>query len=270
MVRISAIIITFNEEKNILRALESVRPVADEIVVVDSMSSDRTVSICRDFGCRVFQREFDGYGAQKQFAVDRASNDWVLWIDADEVMTVPLQQEIRSLFSGENGEGTKAMPFAGYLIPRSLHFLGKILRHGGAGGEMLLRLFDRTKGSFTTAPVHEEVIVSGSTGILKGELVHYSYRDISHHVEKLNTYTSLAAEEYVKKHKRFPKIWPALKFPTAFFTFYILKGGILDGYPGFMWSFMAAVYGALKVAKTIERSRPAFPSATAENLTGQP
>lgn len=252
MPRISAVIITLNEEKNILRTLESIKPVADEIVVVDSMSADGTAAICRAFGCRVFQREFDGYGSQKQFAADIAANDWILSVDADEVLSEPLQREIISLSGG--GETPAPVSISGYHIPRSLCYMGRILRHGGAGGEKLLRLFDRRKGGFTRAAVHEEVIVAGATGSLKGALVHYSYRDIAHHIEKLNTYTSLAAVDYAGKGKHFSKLWPGLKFPISFFTFYILKGGFLDGYPGFMWSFMAGVYGTLKVAKAIELS----------------
>jgi glycosyltransferase involved in cell wall biosynthesis len=252
MTGLSVVIITRDEERNILRTLESVKPVADEIVVVDSMSADRTAEICKGYGCRVFLREFDGYGTQKQYAAEQASNDWILSVDADEVLTLSLQREIRELFDGTDSVKSRDHAFAGYRIPRSLNFMGKILRHGGAGREMIIRIFDRRKGGFTRAAVHEEVIVRGATGDLQGELVHYSYFDIAHHIEKLNAYTSLAAREYVDKGKRFPKIWPAVKFPVSFFTFYILKGGILDGYPGFMWAFLGAVYGTLKVAKSIE------------------
>jgi glycosyltransferase involved in cell wall biosynthesis len=254
MLKLSVVIITLNEEANILRTLESAKPVADEIVVVDSMSVDGTVQICRDFGCRVFQRNFDGYGTQKQFAVDQASNDWILSLDADEVITPELQKELTGLFAGSPGPGLIRMQHPGYLVPRSLYFMGRVLKHGGAGGELLLRLFDRTHGRFTTVAVHEEVQIDGNAGTLHGSLIHYSYRDISHHIEKLNTYTSLAAADYVKKGKRFSTYWACLKFPVSFFTFYILKGGILDGYPGFMWSFLAGVYGTLKVAKTIEKT----------------
>jgi glycosyltransferase involved in cell wall biosynthesis len=253
MPKLSVVIITFNEEKNIFRTLESVKPFADEIVVVDSMSTDQTVGICTDFGCKVYQREFDGYGAQKQFATDQASNNWVLSVDADEVVTKELQKEIIGLFT-RPGQADFVPDNVAYRIPRSLHFMGCILKHGGAGKELILRLFDRTKGRFTKVAVHEEIEVQGPVGQLKGSLVHFSYRDISHHIEKTNTYTSLAAADYVKHGRSFSKIWVALKFPTSFFTFYILKGGFLDGYPGFMWSFQAAVYATLKIAKTIERT----------------
>ena len=256
---LSVVIITHNEEHNILRCLESVKPVADEIVVVDSMSDDRTPAICRDFGCRVFSREFDGYGSQKQHAVNQACNDWVLSIDADEVVSEELQNEIIQLF-GNNPAPRIPYPasvnaHAAYRIPFSLYFMGRILSHGGVGNEFHLRLFDRTKGAFTTVPVHEGIEVNGPVGSLKGRIIHYSYRDISHHIEKINTYTSQAAEGYKNKNRSFSKAWAMFKFPASFISFYLLKGGFLDGYPGFIWSFLAAVYATLKVAKTIELTR---------------
>jgi len=255
MPKLSVVIITFNEEANILRTLESVKPVADEIVVVDSMSSDQTADICRTFGCKVFQRVFDGYGTQKQFAVDQASNDWVFSVDADEVVTGELQEEINGMFSGKGQNTSDAPSHPGYLVPRSLYFMGKILRHSGTGREAILRIFNRTRGRFTTVAVHEGIEVDGVPGALKGHLIHYSYHSISHHVEKINTYTSLAAREYNDRGKSFSKPWVALKFPTSFISFYFIKRGFLDGYPGFMWSFLAAFYATLKVAKTIERAR---------------
>ncbi len=268
MAKLSVVIIASNEERNILRCLESVKPVADEIVVVDSMSADQTASLCKEFGCRVFQREFDGYGPQKQFAVDKASNDWVLSIDADEVVSEELKDELQGMFenfsnkmSGLTGNTitqshnhSVSIP-SGYNIPFSLHFMGKLLRYGGVGNEVHLRLFDRTKGRFTLVPVHEGIEVTGKVGILRGRIIHYSYRDISHHLGKINTYTSQAAEGYRKQGRSFPKFWVALKFPSSFISFYLIKRGFLDGYPGFMWSFLAAVYATLKVAKTIEVTR---------------
>jgi glycosyltransferase involved in cell wall biosynthesis len=257
MPKLSVVIITLNEASNILRTLESVKPFADEIVVVDSMSADLTADLCREFGCTVYQREFDGYGTQKQFAVDQASNDWIFSVDADEVVTEELQKEIIALFTAMPDTGFSGLHHPAYLIPRSLHFMGRILRFSGVGKELLLRLFDRNKGGFTTVAVHEEIVVKGSSGTLRGQLIHYSYKNISDHLEKINSYTSLAAEDNAKRGRVFSKFRVALKFPAVFFTFYMLKGGFLDGYPGFMWSLLAAVYASLKVAKTIEKfSKP--------------
>ncbi|MEI7498975.1 MAG: glycosyltransferase family 2 protein [Bacteroidota bacterium] len=276
MPKLSVVIIARNEEHNILRCLESVKPIADEIVVVDSMSTDQTASICKEFGCKVYQREFDGYGMQKQFAVDKASNDWVFSIDADEVVSDELKTELIEMFEtpcnkapglqGDNltqsfnnsvtpSSNHSMSIFAGYNIPFSLHFMGRLLRHGGVGNEFHLRLFNRTKGGFTQVPVHEGIEVNGSSGTLQGRIIHFSYRNISHHLEKINTYTSQASEGYQKRGQSFPKIWVALKFPITFISVYIIKLGFLDGYPGFMWSFLAAVYSTLKVAKTIELTR---------------
>ena len=252
MAKLSATIITLNEEVNILRTLQSVLPVVDEVVVVDSMSKDRTAEICREAGCRVILKEFDGYGATKQFAVDQASHDWILSVDADEVLSAGLQQELREMFreGGKIDAGQESI--AGFRIPRSLSYMGRILKHSGTGKERIVRLFNRKQGAFTLVAVHEEISVNGNCGELKGGIIHYSYRDIRHHLDKINTYTSLAAQDYHAKGKRFSRIWPAMKFPASFITFYFFKGGILDGYPGFMWSLLAAVYGSLKVAKTIE------------------
>ncbi len=263
MPKLSVIIITLNEESNILRALESAKPVADEIVVVDSLSSDRTAEICRESGCRVFLRKFDGYGPQKQYAVTQASNDWIMYLDADEVLTEELQQEIRLIFTkgsapANSHHGSEKSRFsldviAGFNVQSSLCYMGKILRHSGVGKEIHLRLFNRNKGGFTDLPVHEGIEVTGETGMLRGRVIHYSYRGISHHLEKINTYTSLAAEGYFSRGRRFSKLWVAFKFPASFVTFYIIKGGFLDGYPGFVWSLLAAVYASVKVAKTIEK-----------------
>jgi glycosyltransferase involved in cell wall biosynthesis len=261
MPKLSVVIIARNEELNILRCLESVKPIADEIVVVDSISTDRTAGFCREFGCRVYQREFDGYGTQKQFAVDQASNDWILSVDADEVVSDELQHEINQLFHitpdpiSDIPHPASDIPHPAFRIPFSLHFMGRLFRYSGVGNEFHLRLFDRTKGGFTRVPVHEGIEVNGSVGILHGRIIHYSYRDIGHHLEKINTYTSQAAEGYQKRGQSFSKIWVVLKFPTSFISFYFIKRGFLDGYPGFIWSFLAAVYATLKVAKTIELTR---------------
>jgi len=246
MTGISVVIIAFNEEQNISRCLESVRGLASEIVVVDSMSTDKTAGICRSFGCRVIQREFDGYGTQKQFAVDQAVNDWIFSIDADEVATPELKEEIREILNRPSIEE------AGFEICFSLVYLGKKLKHGGAGSDFHLRLFNRKSGGFTKVKVHEGVEISGKISRLSGEVLHYSYRNLTHHLEKINHYTSRAAEEYVQRGKRYSKIWAILKFPISFLQFYCCKAGILDGYPGFMWSLLAAFYASLKIAKSIE------------------
>jgi len=246
MPELSVVIITHNEEKNIGRCLEALKGLAGEVLVVDSFSTDKTVEICESYGCRVIVREFKGYVDQKQFAVNEAKNDWILSLDADEVITEGLKTEIATLFQQEK------IPYDGYKIRFSLYYLGKILRYSGVRFEYKLRLFNRETGAFEFTYVHEEVKVNGRVGRLRGIALHYSYHDLQHHIEKSNRYTTLAAEHYLKKGKHYTKLWVALKFPVTFLLYYFVKGGFLDGYPGFMWSFMAAFYTTTKIAKTIE------------------
>jgi glycosyltransferase involved in cell wall biosynthesis len=249
MPKLSVVIITKNEELNIGRCLESVRELADEILVVDGHSSDKTREICQSAGCRVILHDFEGFGRQKQFAVSNAVNDWVLSVDADEVVTPELAMEIKNLLA--SGQITHA----GYLVPFTVFYLGHRMKHSGMRNEVHLRLFDRNKGRFREDEVHEGIEVNGTTERLESRIIHHSYRDIFHHLEKINLYTTAAAEGYFKQGKRFSRCRVAWKFPVSFFIFYFIKGGILDGYPGFMWSFMAAFYGSLKIAKTIELNR---------------
>jgi glycosyltransferase involved in cell wall biosynthesis len=249
MNRLSAVIIAFNEENNIRRCLVSLQGVADEIVVVDSNSTDRTAEICSSFGCRIFQREFTGYSEQKQFAVDVASSDWVLSIDADEEITPELKEEIRSFFRGEQG-GVN-----GCYIPRDLVYMGKRMKFGGTAGEKIMRLFNRQHGRFDGAAVHEKVLIDGPVRTFRGKLLHYSHRDLGHHLDKINEYSRMAAEENVRKGRKYPGFWVVVKFKVSFFTLYILKGGILDGYEGFIWALMGSVYTSLKISRTIEMTK---------------
>jgi glycosyltransferase involved in cell wall biosynthesis len=246
MIRLSVVIITKNEAYNMRRCLDSVRNIANEVIVVDSGSQDGTIAICKEYGCTVIHRDFDGYSNQKQFAVDQASNDWVLSVDADEEITPELGSEIQTLLDQD------IIPEAGFFIPRLFHYMGRVMKHGGAGSQFYMRLYNRHHGRFTKVPVHEVIEVDGPTGYLSGTMIHYSYRDIAHHIEKINTYSTLAAEGYIRKGRRFSTWWVALKFPVTFITCYFIKGGFRDGYPGFMWAWLAAVTASLKIAKTLE------------------
>jgi glycosyltransferase involved in cell wall biosynthesis len=251
MNKLSVVIIAFNEEKNILKCLNSVRDIADEIVVIDSGSTDYTVQVCEEQGCRVFHREFDLHASQKQYAVNQAKYDWIFSIDADETISDKLKSEIKSLFPGEKIPETNVQPVkSGYIIPIRLFYLGHRMKMSGRS--KTIRLFDRRKGGFPQVPIHEYVKVEGPAGNLKGEIIHHSYHDITNHIQKINSYTSFAAEGYRKANKSYSKFWVLLKFPVTFFIHYIIRGGILDGYPGFMWAFFAAFYTSVKIAKTIE------------------
>lgn len=249
MHKLTITIITLNEEDNIRRCITSVGDIASEIIVVDSFSTDSTPVICRELGCTVIQKEFTGYGKQKQFAVDSATNDWILSLDADEEISETLRNSISKLLSKEE------ILFSGYKIHRRLFYLGRVMKHSGLGKEKILRLFNRREGHFTDAPVHEEIVIGGPAGFLEGDFFHHSYKNLEHQIQKTNRYTTFAAVENIRKGKHYPKIWAVFKFPVTFFTVYILKGGILDGYPGFYWAYLAAHYASLKIAKTIELQR---------------
>lgn len=251
MKKLSAVIITHNEEYNIGRCLASLQGLADEMIVVDAHSSDQTAAICASYGCKILQKPFTGFSEQKQFAVDHASNDWVFSLDADEEVTPELKKEI---FDFLNEEGSRV---TGCFILRDLVYLGKHMKFGGTSGERILRIFDRKAGAFDGAVVHEKVRVEGATRTLRGKLLHYSYRDLGHHVVKINAYTQKIAEDHVRKGKTFPKIWAILKPTVTFFTIFLLKGGLFDGYAGWIWSRMGSLYAALKISKTIELTKKA-------------
>ena len=242
MERISTIVICFNEERNIRRCLESVASFSDEIVVVDSGSTDGTVEIARPLASRVITREWMGYGRQKQFALEQSTCPWVFSIDADEEVSEGLAGEIRALdFSRE-----------GYEMPRKAWYLNRWVEHSGWYPGYILRLFRRDAGAITDEIVHEYVSVSGRVGRLKNDLYHYSYRDVAHHVDKMNDFTTLAARQMFEQGRRAGLInvgfFPFFEFLKVF----ILKKGFLDGLAGLTISSLHAYYVFLKYAKLYE------------------
>jgi glycosyltransferase involved in cell wall biosynthesis len=243
---LSVVMITLNAERTLKQALESVADWADEIVIVDSGSTDATLHIARQFNCRIVYRKFNGFGPQKQYAIGLAKNDWVLVLDADEIVSEPLANEITSLFIG--GPPTSA----GYALPRNLIFLGRVLRYSGQNRQPVLRLFNRRKGRITPVPVHESVQVDGQIGQLSGILIHYSYGSLHDYVLKMNKYTTLSAEEMASRHKKANIPLQGLRFLFTFLKIYFFKGGILDGYPGFVWALLSAVYPVIKYSKLQE------------------
>jgi len=245
MALLSGIIITHNEADRLATTVESMKAICDEIIIVDSGSTDHTVSLAHSLGCRVLERAFDGFGTQKQFAVEQAKNDWVLVIDADEVISTALANEINhSLLN----------PFcAGYFLPRTFVFLGKAMKGGHEEKKKYLRLFDRTKGSFSADKVHEDVTVSsGEVKWLKNTLLHSSYRDIHHYFVKFNQYTSLGAEEVHRNGKHISTAILAARMPITFVQYFLFKGYFRDGYQGFLWSLFSSLYPVVKYAKARE------------------
>ena len=245
--KISAVLITYNEEANIGRTLESLSW-CDEIVVVDSGSSDNTVNLCESKGCRVMFHPFSGYGQQKRFAVSQARHDWILSIDADEVLTQDLQREIIKHFE-HNDTDT-----AGYYLPRTLVFMGKQFRYGNERSQPCLRLFNRNYGEFSDDRVHEAVRLNGPTRLLKGAMLHYSYLNIDQYFEKFNRYTSMAASQLYERGKSANRVAIALRLPITFLQTYIPKGNFMNGYPGFVWSLFCGLYPVVKYLKLYELS----------------
>ena len=245
-VPLSIVVITLNAERTLKQALESVVDWADEIVIVDSGSTDATLHIARQFNCRVIYRKFSGFGPQKQYAINQAKNDWVLVLDADEIVSEQLANEVAALFV--SGSPTSA----GYMLPRNLIFLGRVLRHSGQNRQPVLRLFNRRRGSITPVPVHESVQVTGPIGHLSGILIHYSYGSLHDYVLKMNQYTTLSAEEMALRHKKANIPLQGVRFLFTFLKIYFFKGGILDGYPGFVWALLSAVYPVIKYSKLQE------------------
>ncbi len=241
--KISCVIITFNEEENIRRALNSVKW-CDEIVVVDSGSTDRTVEICEENNCRIYKKEFNGYGEQKKYAVSLAKNDWILSVDADEVVSDELCDEIKNIFNDDE------IKIDGFFIPRSLIFLGKHFKHGRESKEYYLRLFNKNYGNFSSDKVHEKVILKGDTQKLNGTLLHYSYTNIEQYFNKFNSYTTKAAQVlFDEGNKGRNVVSIVLSFPVYFFKNYFIYRNFLNGMQGFLWALFSSWYPLVKYAK---------------------
>jgi (heptosyl)LPS beta-1,4-glucosyltransferase len=247
MAKISTVILTKNEERNLPRCLESVRW-ADEILILDSGSTDGTLEIAKKFGAKVQQLPWEGFGKQKQKGVDLASGEWVLSIDADEVVTPELKAEIASRLSTDNGT-------TGYYLKRKAYFLDRFVKHGGWYPDWVLRLFKKGKGRFTPAAVHESVILDGPAARLEADLLHYTDPDFSHYLAKLNRYTDLSALDLFEKGER-GSLFKITANPAAkFFSQYFLKAGFLDGRAGFILAGASAFHVFSKYVKLWELSR---------------
>ncbi len=226
MDRISAVIITKNEAQNIERCLKALTCV-DEVVVLDTGSVDSTVEICEKLGCKVSQCAWEGFGKAKRRAVELASNDWILSIDADEVLAPALQAEISNL--AKIGFGKRA-----YRIKRRSFYLGKLIRFCGWSNDAPLRIFNRSRGNFNDKTVHESVVTSDPRLTLKNYMLHYTYPTLESHFNKMRLYAELgASREHEQGHKS-DSISPYLRAVAKFFKMFILKFGFLDGYRGFL------------------------------------
>jgi glycosyltransferase involved in cell wall biosynthesis len=284
---ISVTIVTHNEEINLARTLESVKPLVGnnqgEIIVVDSGSTDRTVEIAKSQGARVFVEAWKGYAAQKNSAIEKATGDWVLSLDADEEVDSGLAEAISATLEslhrvthlsqqsdahpfmlqdatkeiGKYLDGSVSPKLAGFWIPRKNHFLGRWIRHGGFWPDPKLRLFRRGSGRFEDRPVHETAQVDGETAhIRQGALIHHSYPTLSEYIDHMNRYSSLGAEMVVSKG---PQNFPVLNILfRPLFTFlyhYVFRLGFLDGREGLLLHLYHSVYVSWKYAKAGEIAR---------------
>jgi glycosyltransferase involved in cell wall biosynthesis len=247
-VPVTATIITFNEAANIRAALESLSW-ADEIIVVDSESTDDTVAIARTFTDQVIVRPWPGYIAQKNFAAAQASHDWIFSLDADERVTPELAAEITAIV----GKGPGA---AGYRVPRVTFHLGRWMRSTDWYPDYQLRLYDRRRGRWSGRYVHESVKADGAVQDLRGELQHFAYRDLAHHFQTMDRYTTLAARQMFEDGRRAGFFDLMVHPPAAFVRNYLLRGGFKDGVPGLIVSAMNARYVGLKFAKLWELCSP--------------
>lgn len=234
MQKITAIIPTFNEEHNIAAAIDSVIW-ADEIIVVDSFSSDKTVEIAKEKGVRILQREYGNSASQKNWTIPQASHEWIFLLDADERVDESLKNEVVSILS------LNKAPFQAYWIKRRNFFMDKEVRFSGWQGDKVIRLFMRDNCRYEEKSVHAEVVCDGNVGVLKKKLIHYTFKDIHHYLEKWDRYTTWSARDRAQKGE-VPGFYHFVVKPCfRFFHDYILKGGILDGRTGFIISSLSSM-----------------------------
>lgn len=242
MKKLSVTIITRNEEKNIARCLESVKW-ADEIIVIDTHSTDRTEDICRQFTNHVFCEHWQGYGKQKNLCAARASHNWILNMDSDEEITPEGAEEIRAVLQGEP-------IFPVYHFPRKNFFAQRWVRHGGWYPDRISRLYDKERVSFSESRVHEKLVPDSHAGSLKTPILHYSYSGMEDYIKRQNLYSTLYAQEKISMGFRVG--WSHLLFRPvmAFFKSYFLKQGFREGFLGFFLACAFAFYTFLKYSKT--------------------
>jgi len=245
MILLSACIIVYNEERNIERCIKAASQVADEVIVIDSFSSDNTAAMAESLGAKVLKRAFIGYGDQKFFAQEQATYDWILSIDADEVISAQLIQSILTL---------KSNPVhAAYKIDILPNYCGHWIKHGGWYPQPKLRIWDRRRASMTNNKVHEGIELNdknATVGHLKGDLLHYSYNSISDHLKKIEKYSEIGARADVAKGKSCSLLKLLVAPKWQFFSDFVLKLGFLDGYWGYIVCRNNAFSSFIKYAKT--------------------
>lgn len=238
---ISLFIIAKNEGDKLGACIESAKLICSEIIVCDSGSTDNTREVAEKLGAKVIQHEFIGFADQKNFALDACTGKWALSLDADEVLTKELAEEIAAI--PDNTE------FNGFDIHRVNYFLGGRMNHSGLNNEYILRLIRIGSGRYRNVLVHEGLEIEGKTTKLKNEMLHYSYADLENYFVKFNKYTSLAARDLKTKGRKFSLIGTLFRLPFEFLKRYVLKLGFLDGIRGFIWASCSTFYVFVKYIK---------------------
>ncbi len=244
--KISAVIITYNEENNIKRCLTSLKDIADEIIVVDSFSTDKTEAICAEFGVRFVKHKFDGHIEQKNWAREQASHNIVLSLDADEALDNRLQDSILAV--------KKNWQYDAYKMNRLTNYCGKWIRHTGWYPDTKLRLWDNTKGHWTGENPHDEFKLfdeSSNVTLLYGDILHYSYYTIEDHLKQVDYFTDINSRVAFEKGKKSSHFKIFYKSWFKFFRDFVLKRGFLDGYSGFLISKISAKATAMKYQKLL-------------------
>lgn len=250
MERLSVVIITYNEERNIKRCLESVKDIADEIVVLDSLSTDKTQEICSEFNVRFISQDFLGHIQQKNLAASYASNSWVLSLDADEALDQTLKFDIIRVL--------KNPQFNAYRMNRLTNYCGKWVKHSGWYPDTKARLWKKEAGEWGGENPHDKWELfdkKAPYGKLKGDILHYSYYSISEHIKQIEKFTEIAAKEAVKKGRTCSVPHVIFGFFWKFFHSYFIKLGILDGYTGFLICSLSAFSSMIKYAKIRQYSK---------------
>lgn len=247
---LTVVVATFNEEKNIHRCLESIKDLAQEIVVVDGKSTDKTVEIAKKFTNKIYSVDnVPMFHSNKQYGLDKAKGDWILQLDADEVVSDSLKQEIIRVIS------QKQNLFNGYYIPRKNNFLGYFMTKGGLYPDYVARLFKRGKGSFGQKSVHEQISIDGKVGYLENPLLHYPYNTVNDYLIKANRYTTLTSRELKDKKVKvsfFNTIKYCLLIPLYnFLNIYFRHLGFKDGFYGFVWAFLSSTHYFFAYSKLI-------------------
>jgi glycosyltransferase involved in cell wall biosynthesis len=244
-VDISAVIITYNEEKRLEPALKSLKGLVSEIVVVDSFSSDDTVKLAKKYGDKVFKRKWTDFADQKNYANSRTSFPWILSLDADERISPELREEILEFKSDEPD-------CSGFSMPRQVFYLGKWIRHSGWYPDRKIRLFQKDKARWEGKYIHESLVIEGKIQKLKGSIHHFTYRNISEHLDRINTFSDLGAQKLYAKGKKC-RLYHLILLPfSRFMKSFFWRAGILDGFAGFVISLLHGYAIFLRYAKLRE------------------